>query len=175
MMVGGACNPDPQKAALKTLLELTQGLQWMNHVGKSGIEAQEGYANIRSFDDRMHLYAFTDQYKNFNFIWNHSREIKLSQIETMDQGSHAANIQWGVQHLSQNDVNVLAIDLTPLDVAQCGLSVVKVMLPECSPMEGDHTLPFLGGERWRKVPVKLGLLDAPLALDQLNPYPHPYP
>ncbi|MDX9753420.1 MAG: YcaO-like family protein [bacterium] len=174
-MDGGASHPDPNRAELKTLLELTQGFQWMNHVRQSDFVAKPDFSNVRSFDDRMHMYAFGDYRHHFDFLLDHGQRVPLSAITNIDQGGVATNFDMCCRMLAKNDINVLAIDLTPCDVAECGLAVVKVILPECSPMEGDHTVPFLGGERWNQVPVKVGLLDTARSLDEVNPAPHPYP
>lgn len=175
IMVGGACHPDPEKAVLKTLLELTQGLQWMNHVGTSDFSANDDFSNVRSFDDRMHMYAFGDYLHHFDFLLNRDETIPLSEISNCEKGGVSETFAYCCDLVSGEDVNILAIDLTPSDVAECGLAVVKVILPECTPMEGDHQFPFLGGSRWRDVPVKTGRRMKAISLNDVNPYPHPYP
>ena len=37
------------------------------------------------------------------------------------------------------------------------------------------TFAILGAERLRRVPHELGLRPRPLRMDELNPYPHPFP
>ncbi len=62
-------------------------------------------------------------------------------------------------------------DLTPCDVAQTGLRVVRVLSPDLSQMHGDARWPYLGGRvrdtGWRYP----GMARAPVAFP--NPYPHP--
>jgi ribosomal protein S12 methylthiotransferase accessory factor len=50
-----------------------------------------------------------------------------------------------------------------------------VLIPGLETMEGDHRIPFLGGCRWREVPFRLGRRASPSALENINPFPHPYP
>lgn len=175
IIVGGAAHPDPYKAALKTLLELVQGLKWMDQIGYKPVQAEEGFRNIRSFDDRARLYAFGDMQEACQFFWENSHEIPLSSIPSLDTNDASMNWRRCCDLLSQCGLEVIALDLTPVDVLACGLHVIKVLIPECEPMEGDHRLSLLGGRRWREIPVQLGMRAIPADLEQLNPYPHPYP
>jgi ribosomal protein S12 methylthiotransferase accessory factor len=75
----------------------------------------------------------------------------------------------------EKGIEVIGINLTPIDIAQCGLFVTRVFAPGLETMEGDHNQQFLGGRRWREVPVHCGLRDRPLCIEEINPYPHPYP
>ena len=77
--------------------------------------------------------------------------------------------------LRKHELEVLALDLTPIDVQQCGYVIAKVLAPGCEIMEGDHMMPFLGGRRWREVPFRLGLRSVIPEIESVNPYPHPYP
>jgi ribosomal protein S12 methylthiotransferase accessory factor len=174
IMVGGAAHPDPNRAVLKTLLELAQGLKWKDHMTET-ISPEPDYRNVRSFDDRAHLYATNDMREAFRFVWEHGEEIPLSEIASRDQGDTRQTLRWCVEMLAANNLETLALDLTTADAQACGLSVIRTMIPGLETMEGDHCLPFLGGKRWREVPIRLGLLSRETDLTTLNPYPHPYP
>lgn len=174
ILVGGAAHPDPNRAALKTLLELAQGLKWKDHM-QDTIAPEPGFQNVRSFDDRAHLYATNDLREAFAFVWDHSSEIPLSEIASYDTGDTRRTLRRCVEMLDANHLETLALDLTTADAEACGLSVIRTMVPGLETMEGDHLLPFLGGKRWREVPVRLGLLATEPDLTTINPYPHPYP
>jgi ribosomal protein S12 methylthiotransferase accessory factor len=174
-LVGGAAHPNPQKAALKTFLELVQGLKWMDYATPKVLDIVPDFANIRSFSDRMHLYAFHDLSSAFEFLWKDSEELVLSDIDSMEESSTADTLKKCIEAVEAGGLEVIGLDLTPPDVQACGLHVTRVFAPGSVLMEGDQLLPFLGGSRWCEVPVRLGKRSAPLALDQRNPYPHPYP
>lgn len=174
IMVGGAAHPDPNRAALKTLLELVQGLKWKDFMKKT-FTPEPGYRNVRSFDDRAHLYASNDLREAFRFLWDHPHEVPLSGIPTQDTGHISRDLKLWVDKLAARDLEVIATDMTPADAEACGLYVTRVLVPGFETMEGDHLLPFLGGRRWRDVPVQLGLLPAETEIESINPYPHPYP
>jgi len=176
LVVGGAAHPDPGQAALKTLLELVQGLKWLDLQRGQGaaMPVQPGFDHIRSFDDRMKLYAFNpEMVAAFDFLFDSPAEIALSAIPSLEAGDLRRTLAACVERLAGHGLEVIAADITPVDVAACGYHVVKMLIPECETMEGDHRMPFLGGRRWREVPQRLfGLAVGP---DPSNPYPHPYP
>ena len=174
VMVGGAANPDPEKAVLKTLLELVQGLKWKDTMKNQFIPEPE-FQNIRSFMDRAQLYATHFIPEAFAFLLDQKPSLKLSEIPNCDLGTPKDNLKYCVEAMKKLDLEILAIDLTPIDAADCGLSVVRVLIPGLEPMEGDHLAPFLGGKRWREVPVRIGLQSNTTSLESRNHYPHPYP
>ena len=48
-------------------------------------------------------------------------------------------------------------------------------MPDLQPLDADYQHRFLGGTRLYEVPVRLGYRERPPRLDELNPYPHPFP
>lgn len=175
IIVGGAAHIDPNIAVQKTLLELIQGLKWIDYLGNKAVHPAPGYEDIRSFDDRVHLYAFSDMQQAFRFLKETPTEIELSKIPNLDAGSYQANLSQCLEIFRKRDMDVLAIDLTTIDVQSSGLNVIKVLIPGCEQMEGDHQFRLLGGNRWKDVPVRVGMRDSPCTLESINPYPHPYP
>lgn len=175
IIAGGAAHPDPSQAVMKTLLELAQGLKWKDYVEHKPIEIEKGFSNIRSFDDRVRLYAFNDMRHSMQFILENKQELPLSTIPSFDSGSIRLNLDNCINMLAKHNLEVIALDLTPIDVQQCGFVVTKILIPGCETMEGDHIMPFLGGRRWREVPHSLGLLSYEPDLKSINPDPHPYP
>lgn len=173
-IVGGAAHPDPVQAALKTLVETVQGLKWKDLQRGAMYPIEPGYRNVRSFDDRMKLYALNPaMLRAFDFLFDAPAEVPLSRIPSPDTGDVRRQLRACVQQITDRGLEVLAVDITPVDVASCGYHVVKVLVPELETMEGDHLLPFLGGRRWREVPQRLFGRTPTLA--DINPDPHPYP
>jgi ribosomal protein S12 methylthiotransferase accessory factor len=67
------------------------------------------------------------------------------------------------------------IDMTPPHVADTGLAVIKVFVPELVGINGDHRYRFLGGDRLYELPKILGFTTSPTTEESLNPTPHPFP
>ncbi|MCX6358189.1 MAG: YcaO-like family protein [Armatimonadetes bacterium] len=173
-LVGGAAHPDPERAVIKTLLEMSQGLKWKDHM-EAPPPVEPGFTGIRSFTDRAYLYALNDMRPAFDFLFHGGRDVDISGIASLDHGDPGSNLRRCVDTLAGRGLEALAMDLTTVDVEQCGLHVVRTMAPGLETMEGDHLLPFLGGRRWRDVPVELGYRQHALDAGSVNPYPHPYP
>ena len=174
VMVGGAAHPNPDRAALKTLLELAQGLQWKDHMHGS-FQPDNAFHNVRSFEDRARLYATNKLPEAFEFVRSSREVVRLSDVESIDSGDVRRNLSDCVDRLGRRGLEVLAADLTPVDAAECGLFVTRVLVPGCEAMEGDARAPFLGGTRWRTVPCELGLKAHYGTIESCNPFPHPYP
>jgi ribosomal protein S12 methylthiotransferase accessory factor len=170
LTVGGAAHPDPQVAVLKTLLELVQGLQWVNAVKRPGFAPAPGFDNVRSFKDHMALYAFNDLIEVFSFLTNTSERIELSSISKWTESEHP--VQEIVRNLGEAGLDILARDLTSVDVEQSGMCVVKTIVPQCEIVEGDFRFPYLGGARWRAYAPSQPTASRPLPV---NTFPHPYP
>jgi ribosomal protein S12 methylthiotransferase accessory factor len=177
VVVGGAASLDPERAVRKTLLELVQGLRWAE-IRPAGHLAPDGgipaYDTIQSFTDRADLYAFQDLTDAWSFIENDD-VLPLREIPSLAGPDAAADVQVLVGLLAEQGLSPLAVDRTSSDLAECGIWVMKCVVPELETMEGDHRYPFLGGQRWRSVPVTLGRASAARDIADINPYPHPYP
>ncbi|HPG23510.1 MAG TPA: hypothetical protein PLH75_12045, partial [Amaricoccus sp.] len=72
-------------------------------------------------------------------------------------------------------LRIAALDLTVPDVEAAGLRVARAVMPDLQPLDADYRHRFLGGTRLYEVPVRLGYRERPPRLDELNPYPHPFP
>lgn len=77
-----------------------------------------------------------------------------------------------VGQLAAAGIHTYYRDLTPVDVREAGLTVVRVLSPDLSHLHGDERMPFLGGRladvSWR-YPELLRQPDLPFP----NPFPHP--
>jgi len=174
-VVGGACNPNPTVAILKTLEELVQGLKWKDHKEATEMKSfpiVKDFTNIRSFENRMELYAFNDLEEAFDFLKS-SEEVPVSELEKKYNSDYSLDSI--IEIFTKKGYEILVTDLTPLEVENCNMKVVRVIIPQLEIMDGDHLFPFLGGNRWRIIPKELGYKKKVSTLSDINPYPHPYP
>lgn len=171
IIVGGAAHPDPSQAVLKTLVELIQGLYWFLNT-KPQKKIKDDFSNIKTFEDRFYLYAFNDMHFVFDFIWNNENIINLSDLEA--KYNKLKSLRLYIEELKELQLEVIVKDLTTVDIDECELVVTRTIIPGIEMMEGNHSMQFLGGKRWKEVPMKLGLIKEQ-DLNFINPYPHPYP
>lgn len=174
-VVGGSANPDPEKAVIKTLTELVQGLKWADYTKSEEFPILEDYKNVRSFEDRMKLYSLNNMSEAFDFIIHNKQKVNLSEIKSVDNKVLSKNLKEILKIFKIKKFNVLARNMSTIESKECNLCVSKVFIPGLETMEGDHLCQYLGNTRWQKIPVQLGLKEKQTKLININPYPHPYP
>jgi ribosomal protein S12 methylthiotransferase accessory factor len=70
--------------------------------------------------------------------------------------------------------DVLAVDLTTVDVDDLGFKVARVVVPGFQPLDINHNHRHLGGRRLRDIADRLGP-PGRFAAETINPLPHPFP
>ncbi len=174
--LGGAARATAADAALKALIEGAQGWTWARYERLlGGTRSMPGdFDEITSFDERVKLYACCDMRDALAFLLDQEDVVDLGAF---DNSARQDSVILG-QILSQANTcnsDIIAVDLTTPEIAQLGLTAVKVICPAFEQVEGDHRFQLLGGTRWRNVPLSCGYRNAPAGLSDINPFPHPYP
>ncbi|HVS07139.1 MAG TPA: YcaO-like family protein [Candidatus Dormibacteraeota bacterium] len=173
---GGASHLDPERAALKALVEAAQTREWAKFMGRSGelLMIDSDYGNITDFEQHVFLYGYGDMLPSIRFLLDGVDRISFMDIPNRSTGNRRADLALSLNLVESQGCEVLAVDLTTDDVGELGFRVVKTFVPLAQSLEGDHTHRFLGGSRLREVPRKLGY-PAKGDLASFNPDPHPYP
>lgn len=174
---GGASAVDPVQAATKALIEAVQTREWARFLGRMGKKRTfaSDFSDVRSFEDHVVLYAYGDMVSALAFLLN-GQLVSLRDGDAITTAEEdAGDLESVVALLGTRGLDVIAVDLTAPDVDQSGYCVTKVLVPGLQPLEGDHMQRFLGGSRLYEVPVELRLRANAASLEDLNPYPHPYP
>ncbi len=170
---GGAAHLDPETAAIKALVEAAQTREWarvMAHEPKPRfIEAD--FSNIVDFEDHVFLYGHGDMGECMSFVVDEPGEVGL---DALPSASGPDDLRAALDCVHAASWEILAANLTTVDVEGCGYHVVKVIAPSAQQLEGDHTHRLLGGRRLYEVPRRLGY-DWDVRYETLNPDPHPYP
>ncbi|GAE66778.1 YcaO-like family protein [Chryseobacterium indologenes] len=175
-VVGGAAHPNPEVAALKTLLELVQGLVWKDYKGNVDFPIMDKFQNIDSFESRMELYAYNDMTEAFTFL-PVKEKIKLSEIPiayNYDACNLRETLGLLIKDFDKKNYEILAVDMNSLEAEYCDVHIVKVLIPALEAMDGEHKYQYLGGDRWKNIPFDTGYINENEKI-KLNTYPHPYP
>ncbi|MFJ4922820.1 YcaO-like family protein [Streptomyces sp. NPDC088725] len=85
-----------------------------------------------------------------------------------------ADVEEAVRRLAAQGYETLTVDITPVDVAECGVSVVRTVVPGLCPLTLRSDFHRRGGPRVFEAPVAMGLRASGLAEDELNPLPLPF-
>ena len=86
---------------------------------------------------------------------------------------HDRAIEDVVARLAGAGYEPVIVDITPVDVAECGVWVVRTVVPGLQPVSFHRRFRHLGGRRVFTAPLRMGLRARELAEDELNPDPIP--
>lgn len=177
VLVGSATRPSPMEAAVKAMLEAAQGMvAWKRELFFGPPERfQDDFSDVVDFNQHSKVYMLPGMRKHVEFMWEDNEPRLLSSIPDCSTGSAERDLRAAVEQLNVRGLEVITVDITPDDVREAGLHVVRVVVPGIQVMNARHDSPLLGGERLYEVPVHMGLRDRPLREDELNTFLHPYP
>jgi ribosomal protein S12 methylthiotransferase accessory factor len=178
LAAGAAAHRSPRAAACKALVEAAQGRVWLKFM--RGVDAGWRYSgdpySIRSFEDHVRLFGRQDMLAAFDFLLDGSPAAtplrKLYEDESFTVGDATSAL---VAELDRHGLEVLVVDVTAPDVAECGFYVTKVVVPGLQQLNADHRFRVLGGPRLRTAGVAAGYRREPLEDSEVNPVPHPFP
>ncbi len=172
LAVANASHPNPVLAARKSLEELAHtrkfAAQVMDYQPALPVDVAGGHPEVDG--QRAHLRFYCDQpsktFAAFSFSGPECRD--LTEIGTV-----ADDLDALVAAVAATGEDVIAVDLTTPDVAEIGLSVVRVVVPGFHPLQMGHGNRCLGGRRLANHPSSVG--GGRFELPHDNPYPHPFP
>jgi ribosomal protein S12 methylthiotransferase accessory factor len=170
---GGAASLEPEEAVRKALVEAVQTRQWAKFLGNQPrpIVLEPDWSNIEDFERHVFLYAYGDMLDAVEFLRTPAETVDVAELPRA--GSRDGLLVQARERVEATGCEVIVVDLTTVDVASCGYSVVKVIVPSAQQLEGDHTHRLLGSPRLFEMPRAVGF--EPRAYEDLNPNPHPYP
>jgi ribosomal protein S12 methylthiotransferase accessory factor len=173
---GGASHLNPERAAVKALVEAVQTREWARYMGhrRKPFVVESDYSNLDDFDKHVLLYAYGDMSSAVEFLTDAPAIRPFSDLPDCSTGTVAGDLRRVKMLVESSGHEILVVDLTSEDVGQTGFRVVKVFIPEAQQIEGDHTHRLLGGCRLFEVPRKLGY-PVLSSISDFNPHPHPYP
>jgi ribosomal protein S12 methylthiotransferase accessory factor len=168
---GGAANLDPERAVIKALVEAAQTREWARVMGRGRLPRviESDYSNLDDFEDHVFLYAYGDMRPTVEFLLAANEEVPLADIPSLP----GRDVERALDAVHDRGLEVITVELTTPDVAECGYRVLKIVVPGAQQLEGDHTHRLLGGSRLYDVPPAFGT--PPKDITELNPDPHPFP
>ncbi|WP_433543689.1 YcaO-like family protein (plasmid) [Streptomyces sp. CA-294286] len=85
-----------------------------------------------------------------------------------------AEVTEAARRLAARGYEAVAVDITPVDVAECGVTVVRTVVPGLCPITLRSDFHRRGGPRVFDAPVAMGVRSTPLTEAELNPLPLPF-
>jgi ribosomal protein S12 methylthiotransferase accessory factor len=177
LTVGAAAAGWTLDACTKAFGEAFAGRAWARVLvaGAPEREFEPDFADVVDFDDHVHLYALSEHAHHADFLDASTERRMVSKVPELHEGTAADRVVTLADRLQRAGTPAYAVDVTSPDVRAARMRVVRVLVPELSPLDLFHGGRFLGGRRLYEAPRRLGLRDSPLEPDQVNPYPHPFP
>jgi ribosomal protein S12 methylthiotransferase accessory factor len=178
--VGTAARLAPRQAVRKCMYEAGQCFPYFRHLLNSHKDWQPApdFSNLINFDYHCLNYLRRPELvpPAFAFCDQCEDRVALSEIPDRSAGRVLADIEHCVARLDEAGYSVIVTDITTPDIADVGLSVVRVIVPGLVPLHGVHPRPFLGARRLFEVPLRLGWDRRGWSPESgLNPFPHPFP
>jgi ribosomal protein S12 methylthiotransferase accessory factor len=185
LAVAAASDPSPLTALVKSLEELAHtrkyAAQLMDLTPPVSLDVAAGHPAVQTQREHLRVYCAQEALEFARFLWASDEARPLAELAVSPttsagaaEGSDGTQLDAIVASLVAAGLEPVACDLTTPDVADLGLSVMRVVVPGLHPLFMGHQNRALGGRRLAEVPAVLrGSGLAPAEGD--NPYPHPFP
>jgi ribosomal protein S12 methylthiotransferase accessory factor len=130
---------------------------------------------VVSFEDHIRHYAYHENAFRTSFLDASPERVSLDAVRPLEGGSPEARLDALCRRVEAAGSTLYAVDVTSPDVAELGLTVVRVLAPGLCLLDASHAARFLGGRRLYEAAAALGLRRGPLPESDVNPDPHPFP
>lgn len=169
--MGVACRENYQKAIEKAYLEWIQGCIFAGYYDDKHKDISlDNFKDVTDFD--LHAVYYTKHPEK----WEKTPLIKYRKpYKYIEKNNHFKdkNIEYKLKYLLDKlkiaNIRLFYKDITPIDVSEVGVSVVRVISPDLALLHADENELFLGGRtkdvKWRYNNLK--------SRDFPNNYPHP--
>jgi ribosomal protein S12 methylthiotransferase accessory factor len=142
---------------------------------KLALIAGQGPGEVESFNDHILHYADHAHAAATAFLDASVERSDARSIRKLEPSSSPELVEVLCGRVEAAGSSAYAVDVTSPDVAELELKVMRVIAPELCPLDASHSARFLGGRRLYDAAAALGLREAVIAEDEINPDPHPFP
>lgn len=168
---------NPVEALLGSLQEAFHPRTWIRHKKDQFTGKISDLTEPSELLERAILWSSLESVKKLNFLLNSTKgTVKIEDYKDESEGSSVKDLQKTVKLLNDRGYNSYFVDITPNvpSIKNTNFKVVMTAVPELQPLYLDERYPYLGGNRLRSVPVKLGYRKNPSNENTLNKFPHPF-
>lgn len=183
LICSAGAHPDPVRAVKSAVHELAGMVQLLDQKLDANRDAYVGMFHdsslVRQMEDHSLLYGLPQAQERLQFLLDDNRPLRTFE-EEFDQGARHTDLTDDLKEylnaFRRLNLDVIVVDVTAPEIKRNGLHCVKVLIPGMLPMTFGHRFTRLAGlERVLRIPAELGYVKEPLEIDDLNPYPHPFP
>ena len=131
------------------------------------------HSDILTFEDHIRYYADERRAEAASFLVASPETRGIREIPTLGGVTFDERRAELVARFERAGTRVYAVDVTSPDVRTTGLRVVKAIAPGLCALDVVHTARFLGAARL--LSEMDTLTRPPATVEDLNPFPHPFP
>ncbi len=176
---GLASRVSPTVAVRKCIHEAGQNFPFIRNLlsGERNWHPAEDFTNVSTFDHHFLTYLKRPDLvrRAFAFFDQCEDRASLSTLPDHATGRVLGDIDYCVSQLRKAGYEAIVVDVTAPDIAEVGLSVVRVIVPGLVPLHSHHLRPFLGVRRLFEAAQRLGWNQNGHGDHGLNSMPHPFP
>jgi ribosomal protein S12 methylthiotransferase accessory factor len=174
---------DPIRAAKSALFELagmipTAEQRWRERSEEAKSMFEDSFL-VQQMEDHSLLYSLPQAEERLQFLLDDRRSVHTFDEAFPSMSAHedlTDDLKQVIQVFRGLQMDIIVIDQSSSETLRNGLRCVKVLIPGMLPMTfGHHLRRVTGLDRILEVPMKLRYVDRRLTLEELNPYPHPFP
>ncbi len=145
--LGCAARFDKRSAIVKAAMEAYQGIEYAISLHeKHLLDGEMDFSKLTDFDTHFHFYNRFPEAREHSRILREAADSDLgdSEIFFSDDERHCRRFQ--AEEIAKTGLkNLIYKDITPIDIAEAGYRVARVVTPGWSLLTGHHAWPFLGG------------------------------
>ena len=121
---GGASHLNPEKAAIKALVEAVQTREWARYMGRrrKPVVIESDYSNLDDFDKHVLLYAHGDMRSAVEFLTEAPLTCSFSNLADCSTDTAVGDLRRVKALLESPGHEIFVVDLTSEDVAQAGFT-----------------------------------------------------
>ncbi|NBB83125.1 MAG: hypothetical protein GVY28_06930 [Alphaproteobacteria bacterium] len=167
---------EAEEAVRKAMEEATHTARWMFYIKhRNGwLNPGDDCANVDGQERHLQFWATHDRRALADWVFSNDTVVPFDSLPSPGTGDPAADLDLVVDRIAATGHRPLAVDITPVDVAQAGLTVVRALVPGYHPLIMGYPIRAKGGRRLWSVPQALGYPGIDPATGD-NPLPHPFP
>lgn len=183
IICAGGAHLDPIRAVKSAIHELAGMMLTLDEKFEKNheniLKMLEDSSLVKQMDDHGMLFGLPQTEERLQFLLEENRPMRTFTEEFKEApitSDLTDDLQKILHTFRQLNLDVIVVNQTTPEIERNGLHCVKVLIPGMLPMTfGHHLTRITGLDRVLKVPLTLGHTKNPLTIEQLNPYPHPFP
>ncbi|NGP58285.1 TOMM precursor leader peptide-binding protein [Paenibacillus thiaminolyticus] len=173
-----------EEAMESALGELSLSLNWRERTGSDELAKARMMLDDPYLVQNMHDHALVnmlpESMERFRFLLERNDERSVLQLHYAFPIVHHADLLDDLimllDRFRARNMDVIVVNQTTPELEEAGLYACKAIIPGMLPMTfGHHFRRIIGLDRLFRVPMELGYSRYPSTIEQLNPYPHPFP